>query len=328
MSRSATYIVASCVLVAAIGITCWQLDHSASKADDLADESVGTSLPDKLPGRLSARAREIDRESVCQKIADPSVRWEVRVDMLRSIEAGKLGPEEVDALYALLRHAPAAHQETGWWVVVNEIMEQMRVQAIGGNRFGEEMLAIVNDATAPEILRDYAVQHLGQWVSPRAEEPGQPSERDPRIVRETAESLARLVMASDTSRTSVPGTSLMVLVDMQGGGVPEKILNPVIESLNPWFAATLADRNGTGKITRISAISAIGMLHLTAHRPAIRNLATNETADPSLRLNSIAALGQIGEPGDIELLQTIAATDTRLRYAAQAALKNLTTTLR
>lgn len=315
MNRSSTFLTAALVLCAAGGVAYWQMT-------EIGNESV-TAPTRSNKDTFTPKAHRVDSESIYHKITDLSIRWEVRVDMLRRMEASNLKSEDVDALFTLLRYEPAAGQEQNWWVVVNEIMEQMRLQAIGSERYGKEMLAIMRDDTAPEILRDYAIQHLGQWVSPRGEQLGQPSEQNTEIIRETAETLASLVTDPNTAHTSISGTSLMVLIDMKGGGVSPEIITPVIESLKPWLAATLAGSNNTSKITRISAINAIGMLQLESFRPEIRNLATSESTDSSLRLNSIATLGQIGEASDMETLKTIAETDNRLQHAAQAALQKL-----
>ena len=52
----------------------------------------------------------------------------------------------------------------------------------------------------------------------------------------------------------------------------------------------------------------------------IQKIARNETADPSLRLSAIAALGIYRAESDREFLQEIANGQTRYRYAAQSAL--------
>lgn len=315
MSRRTTFTIAIILLASAIGIGFWR----NAKTRDEIEPSPTIANQQGTP-----RVHKVDSESIYRKLTDSSIRWEVRVDMLRRIEVDRLKSQDIDTLFSLLRYQPTAGQEQSWWVVVNEIMEQMRIHAIGSDRYGKELLSIMRDHTSPEILRDYAVQHLGQWVSPRGAQLGQPSEQDPEIIRETAETLAMLAMDTDTTHTSISGTSLMVLVDMKGGGVSKEVIDPVIASLQPWFAATLAGSNQAGKITRISAINAVGMLHLDAFLPQIRTLAISENMDSSLRLNSIATLGLIGQPSDMETLETIAKSDIRFQYAAQTALQKLT----
>jgi len=317
MNRSFTYSTAVLLLVVAGGLTYWQIARDKDKPS--AIESTSAAEPGS-PGY--PRGRTESRVDFT-KLTDNSVRWELRVDMLRRMEASQLGRKDVETLFELLHHQPDPGNEEHWWVVVNEIMEQMRLQAIGSDRYGREMLAIVRDADAPEVLRDYAVQHLGQWVTPRGAALGHPHEQDTAITREAAETFAMLAMDPSIEHTSVPGTALMLLVDMNSGGVDEEIINPVIESLQPWFAATLDGRNQTGKITRISAINAIGMLELETFHPDILAMATDENADPNLRLNSVAVLGQIGGVSDITTLETIAATDNRYYHAARAALEKI-----
>ncbi len=312
-------IPAALLLAGAGGIIWWQ--HARTDKHLLAaSNNPGLTSP-------HIRTEKAARDSRFQSLTDPSVRWQVRVDMLRRLDAGSLGQEDINTLYSLLKFQPAADQEENWWVVVNEIMEQMRLQAIAPERYANELLAIIRNPSAPDVLRDYAVQHLGRWCSPRGAKLGHPSERNPAIVRETVDTFAALVTDPSIAHTSIPGTTLMLLVDMKGGGVPEEIINPAIKTLEPWFATTITGNNNTGKITRISAINAIGMLALETFRPDIRSLATNESVDPSIRLNSIAALGQIGEPSDLAALQAIATSDSRLRFAAQAAFRNLTAIL-
>jgi hypothetical protein len=314
MNRSSTFLIAAITFLAAAGgIVYWQLNHTNQEKSVL------------LPVGQTVSPRKSTAASVYQKLTDPSLRWEVRVDMLRRMNAETLTPSDIETLFSLLRYQPDPGQQENWWVVANEIMEQMRLQAITPESYAKEMLALMRDPAAPEVMRDYAVQHLGQWVSPRGAALGQPSETNQAIVRETAETFAKLITDPANSHSTIPGTTLMLLIDMRGGGVPEEIINPVIDSINPWFTATLADTNQTSKITRISAINAIGMLQLKTFRPEIRSLATSETADPSLRLNSIAALGQIGDADDIPTLETIAKTDPRLQHAALAALDKLKT---
>jgi len=80
---------------------------------------------------------------------------------------------------------------------------------------------------AHEILRDYAVQHLGMWVTPRGKKLGHPSETDPVLVKRTTETFGRIVTDSSLGHTSIPGTTLMTLVDMRGelsgDGVPPEM---------------------------------------------------------------------------------------------------------
>lgn len=307
-------IALTSVLLAAAAIACWQL---------LGDEGQTQRKDVEVGNSAESSSRQNVLKSRFENLANTSVRWQVHVDKLRALDAATLGEHDIDILYTLLDHTPPAGQEENWWVVVNEIMEQMRIQAIAPERYTPELLVILRNPAASEVLRDYAVQHLGQWVTPRGKDLGYPYEQDENLVKETAETFESLVQDPTLANSSIPGTTLLVLVDMKEGGVSQEIIVPVIERLDPWFAAVLSGQISTGPLTRISAISAIAMLRLVEHRPSIRALAQSEDIDPSLRLNTIAALGLIGDTSDFATLDAIADSDSRFRYAALAARKTL-----
>lgn len=262
--------------------------------------------------------------SYWNKLTDSSIRWQVRVDMLRRLDKSNLTTGDTETLYQLLNHRPADQQQEAWWVVVNEIMEQMRKQAIGSDRYTDTLLSILGDDTAPVVLRDYAVQHLGQWICPRGVEQANPHETDLALIQEAAHALGNLVVDPDLAHTSIPGTTLAVLADMQGGGVSEATLSEVIERLHPWLEPTLKGENSVSQITRSSALNAVGALRLKQYRPVLSRLAGDEKTDSSLRLSSIAALGQIGAEEDLSLLQSLASGSTKYRFAAATALNKLT----
>lgn len=321
-------LLATLSIIGAGALGYWQFSKSQQATDDAARAKATQSELPKAATRTNhpndSGHPKAPKSLLIAKITDTSIRWEIRVDILRRLDADSLTGEEIDSLYSLLTHTPKPGQEGSWWVTVNEIMEQMRKQGIGADRYTPVMLSIIRDSDAPEVLRDYAVQHLGQWVTPRGAEQGVLSEPSPQLVHETAETLGKIITDATLAHTSIPGTTLMVIADMKSGGVPEATLAPVIDSLQPWFTSTISGKNDLPKITRISAINAVSILGIEEHAPAIRQLAESDTTDASIRLNSIAALGNIGTASDLTTLQAIATSTARYRYAAKAAYKKLT----
>lgn len=314
MPAKATIITAAALLTGATALVWWK-QGQGSVRPAVAPAATNAARPSPGKNRPSTR---------WDKLTDTSVPWQTRVATLRRLDAGTLTEADTDALYALLAHRPAPGQEEAWWVVANEIMEQMRKQAIGRERLTPALLGIIRDTGAPEVLRDYAVQHLGQWITPRGPRLGLPHEQDPEHVRETARTLAALVTDPALAHTSVPGTTLRVIADMSAGGLDEKTLGTILAPLHPWLRGTIGGESGASKITRISAINAVATLRRSEYRPSVLALATTTGTDPSLRLNSIAALGHIGTREDIPVLRELAATDTPFRHAARAALARLT----
>ena len=308
-------ILSSLLLLGAGAAICWQFSSKEKPEETTERQSESRSAVRSV--------RSEDKESRFAKLTDRSIRWEVRADMLRRIDPAALSSQDIDTLYSLLHHKPEVGQEKNWWVVVNEIMEQMRIHGIGAERYTETMLGIVNDSSVDEVIRDYAVQHVGQWVTPRLVKQGRPSESNPALIEQTTQDLSQLITDPALGHSSIPGTTLMVLIDMQEGGVSEQTLAPVIARLEPWFSQTIAGENQVGRTTRISAINAVGMLGLTDQAAVIRELANSEEIDASIRLNSIATLGMIGEDTDLETLSELSATSQTFRYAAKASYKRL-----
>ena len=313
-------ILAACLLLGAGGIAYWQFTSSER-------EHVSTDTTLSTASSQRSAKRKPDEESYLVKITDSSIRWQVRVDMLRRLDADSLSDSDVDTLYGLLKKKPEVGQEENWWVVVNEIMEQMRLQGIGVDRYSEELLSIITDSEGDEVLRDYAVQHLGQWVTPRGSKLGAPYEQDVSKIQQTVETFGNLITDGSLAHTSIPGTTLMLLVDMHGhddkSGVSSEILNPVIESLNPWMDSVISGNMQINKSLRISAINTVGMLGEAQHVQIIRQLAKSEDTDASIRLNSIAALGMIGDASDIESLKQLVDSGGKYHHAAKAAYKKL-----
>ena len=82
-------------------------------------------------------------ESRFSSLLDSSLPWESRTISLRELDKGKLGQEEVNELFELLRHQPEANLKESWYVTVNEIMEQMRIQGIGSERYTDSLINII-----------------------------------------------------------------------------------------------------------------------------------------------------------------------------------------
>lgn len=334
MNKS-TITLATLSIIGAGALGYWQISKSPESSqvskghnqEQATEAGMNQALPSTSSATRSSSSSSSTKAkrkvSIIDKITDTSIRWELRRDILLRMDADSLTADEIDSLYDLLTHSPQPGQEENWWVVVNEIMEQLRKQGIGKDRYTSSMLSIIRDIDAPEVLRDYAVQHLSQWVTPRAGIIETPSESDPQRVEEVATTLGAVITDTTLAHTSIPGTTLMALIDMKSGGVSDTTLSPVIDSLQPWFSSTIAGENDVNKITRISAINAVGMLQLQQHSAIVRQLAHSDDTDASIRLNSIAALGSIGSSDDLSVLKAIATSDTRYRHAAKSAINKL-----
>ena len=140
-------------------------------------------------------------------LVDPSIKWQLRVDMLRRLDATSLNQTEIDYLYSLLDHKVNSRQNESWWVVLNEVMEQMQKQSIEPERFDAAMLAIIADDTRHAVVRDYAVQHIA--ISLKSTDRADALDRIPVIV----DALAEQIASTQSQHTTITGTAMLALVD-------------------------------------------------------------------------------------------------------------------
>ena len=76
-----------------------------------------------------------------------------------------LGAAERRALYDFLLDPHRVDDLTAdqEYVLVNEIMKELRQQTNGAPMFGAVLAAIYRNVKQAPVLRDYAIQHLGEW---------------------------------------------------------------------------------------------------------------------------------------------------------------------
>jgi len=227
------------------------------------------------------------------------------------------------SLYNQLDFTPEAARAEEWYVIVNEIMEQLRHDSLPSDRYATALLQITQNADVPSVVRDYAVQHLSLAINPLEGKDRISYLNDPTQVQNILSTFAELVTDPTLGNTSVPGTTVMVMADLKHSGLTTTHFSLALDTLKPFFLSALSGEQHISKLTRISTLNAIGGLGLTEYAPMIRSLALAENTPNDIRLNSIAALGQLGTEEDHPALQRIADSDSRLRYAAKSALKNL-----
>lgn len=280
--------------------------------------------PSQAPGPPSASRTRVPRAQGNRftTLTDESIRWQVRVDRLRRLDATTLNTAETRHLYALLRHKPASQHREAWWTVLNEIMEQMRRQAIAPDLYTDTLSAIIGDPAVHPVARDYAVQHLGIWITPRPSVTGvAPHEQNPEKVAGAIEAITAVITEPAVQHTTIPGTALMVLADAHSGGL--SATKASFTRLKPWLATTISGTSGASLVTRTSAINTAALMQCSEHLPAIRALVTDDATNDSVRLSSIAALGHLAENDDLGTLRTLADGHSKFKHAAQAALKKL-----
>ena len=303
--------------------------EEASTIDERAQVSISAvpiSETDHTPpnGLVTPAFEVLPLSTRFQFLTDPSISWQVRANHLRELDANTLSSSEVDALYELLEHRPLPEHAEDWWTVVNEVMEQMRLQAIGRDRYAKALLAIIRDPSVSEIPRDYSIQHLMQWIAPHGESLGLPQEEDPALVREAVTATITAIIDPELAQTNIPGTALNMLVNARSGVIEPQIIDEAISQLQPWIRGVIPGRISVEPNNRKDAIGAAGSLGLREHYTMIRGFAFDDQVDPDVRLRSIAALALYDHEADLEPMRQIARSNSPLNYAAKSALGKMT----
>lgn len=312
MKRTQLIALASLVLVTGVALVI---------RDRMRDDG-GTAVPQQPHVGKSAETREVEparpsrMPDLIAMLADPSLHESRQIEAVRGLP-GALTQGEFEELMELIRGPVPANRSAGTWhVIVNEIMNVLREPRFHLKGYGGAMAGMVADQGADPVIRDYAAQHLALSLDRVAHAP---TAADFQLAMETFLTVAA---SGDEAFHDVTGTILMSLTAVSETLHPGD-LAPYRDRLGAVIVALVSGERKASLSNQISAIQAAGRLGFPEALPAIRSYAAGNAPNPSIRLSSVAALGYFADPADRPFLQQLAASDDKLRFAAQTALKNL-----
>jgi len=308
------------VLIGAVVICVWKTRHlpadALSTAPPPAVRHTHARPPAATPTSLNATT-------------DPGQAWQVRVALLRNSLRSECGEPEIRYLYELLaKGAPKGELPEHWYVIANELMNQLLIHDSDCERLSANLLRLLQDDHQPLVLRDYAVQHLATLLTPHSRQTptGEAPQPPPEISTQILRALVAAATDSALEQSSIPGTTLMMLINLvrSPGNVD---CSQAVTALKPWLSLALQDGSSISTPVRVSAVQAAGVLAPQEFRPTLRRLAYQENGQSSLRLPAIAAIAHCGEAADLQKLEQIARTHPELFYAAREAGAALTSRL-
>ena len=285
----------------------------------------GSGAADAAPEHYSSPpARRVERtprelSSRWQPLLDPARSREERLEIVRGVRDG-VSRMEAEDLLGLMDHRPTGAGQEEWWVILNEIMDQLGKNGVQTTTFCDRLVELAADPSQPEVVRDYAIQHLSNLVAPVV--PDRAEGLDD--VRKLAgiKAISAAIKDPSGSYTTVPGTGLLALAEISSR-VDRSLTQPVWKDLQSFLLPLIEGRSDAGLPVRTSAIQAVALNGEDAYLPAIRNIAGGEAVSPSLRLSSIAALGLYGRSEDVPILERLSAAGHPYQYAAKAALARI-----
>jgi hypothetical protein len=309
------------LLLVGIGLAgVWLWENSRPAMPEVA--VTHTRRPSPPPARAAPPVTRLDF------LTDLGQPYQVRINLLRSTLADGCSEPEIYYLYQLLSQGAAeAEVPEHGYVIANDIMAQLLSHETDPTRFADKLTSLISDREQPEVVRDYAVQYLASWLNPRSAQATKVlAAPSPEIAAQVLKSLVTAATDPALGQTTIPGTTLMMLVDLtrSGSGVD---CRESIATLRPWFGQALAYSSTLSQSVRVSAVIAAGVLAPDEFRPILRKIAYQPDGSAALQLPALASLGQSGEATDLPQLQNIAATQPALAYAAADACRVLTTRL-
>ncbi|NJM39069.1 MAG: hypothetical protein HC845_15110 [Akkermansiaceae bacterium] len=314
------YFVLTIALIGGVGVFVWKKSTAVSP---LTQAPPIASPPRVAPPRVAPQSTRLNF------LTDIGQPYQARIDQFRSVLSEDCSEPELRYLYQLLENpAPQGELSEHWYVIANDIMTQILAHETDPQRFATTFTGLLSNSNQPEVIRDYAVQYLAEWLNPRSTQATASSlaAPSPQLATQVLQSLVTATMDPALEQSSIPGTSLMMLIDLKRS-VNTIDCSEAIAALKPWLTRALRDGSTLSNPVRVSAVSAAGILAPTEFRPLIRQIAYQENGTSSLRLPAIAAIGRAGETEDLPKLRQIATSSPELSYAALGAHDTLSSLL-
>jgi hypothetical protein len=321
MSRStAIRLAAAATVLAALAAIVWRWNPDKTPATAATSQPGVTTRTPRPPSAPPS--------DCITGLNDHAKPWQVRLQTLDRDLVKSCTENDIRSLYALLSPGqPGNETPATWYVIANGVMNQLLQHDKDDARFARTFLAIARDPRQPDVLRDYAVQHLVCRIDPStsvapATGPVSPPPHESAAAPEILKGIADLATDPALASTAIPGTSLMMLSNLvANSGAAD--CRPALETIRPWLAFALRDDSTLPLPTQISAVRFASVVWPAEFRPRIREIAYRTNGGSALRLPAIAALAACGDPTDIPKLREIAANTPALSYAAKEAAGRL-----
>jgi hypothetical protein len=306
MKTKATILSLAVIVIVAVGYLVWPQKATEMSPFDQAHLSAGHEMRPKIP--LSP---------LLVGIASPSIHWEERIKSVNQLP-DHLDSGTVGYLFDYLSNKPAEDSLENWHIVCNEIMQTLRKRELQPGQYTRKLIVLIETSTEDPVIRDYAVQHLSQWIAgvdPEAKE------SDPLLISKAFDAMCDQASAASNGNLTLVGTTLNALVDAMNHGV-EAILSKR-ENLQKIALKLAASEDGSiVNYNRSTALQAAALLNAPGLPELCRDLATRQNVAPDIRLGSVAALGLSGNAADLPLLETFS-NGSPFKFAADAAIRRI-----
>ena len=218
-----------------------------------------------------------------------------------------------------------------WFTLANDIMQLLRSQQPAMPEITPALLGLWNDSHQDPTLRDYALQHLREWVSDH--DVRSAHETNPTQVKEIQSTFLAAIDSENPNydrQSTTLGTALLALHEWHQKGHPHAMggMSSMIDTpFEARLLSILADA-AVHRGTRATALQIAAQRKMTNALPVARQILNQAESDMILRLAAINFLGSNGSSEDKEFLlnfQQQHVNDTLLQSSLAKALQSLAT---
>ena len=282
---------------------------SVREAGEVRTVSAGRA-PGRRPAPCPVLGVSAAVETVCGLDRKTAGSYPARIAAFRSIQNRRsLSPEDVLSLLGYIASTNDTMRADRTAGLKNEVLNLLRDQDPVPSRLVPLLVEMIGSGDFDATITDYCIQHLGAMWKELADG----GRRDE----------VRNVFASAASRRDLPyaGTALYSLAD-------ERNAPPECRRKLRRLTVGLACDPSANRLARISAIQLAAQRGFTEVLPSVRAVLAESRPDPVLATVSVGALGCLGGPADVALLESLREKGgERLRPAVEAAAARLGKTL-
>ena len=247
--------------------------------------------------------------NLIQTIANPSADYWARMHAVNAFSS-RLSDADWDSLRKFLLKTDTLDNDSIGQVLKNNLMTALCVINPPPSGLGDLFVQIYRDHKQDEVIRDYAVQHLGQYYEQMS------GRENSDILLQSVQSV--LWDAVNEPVGSVGGTALLTLKrlsdEFPGGFDRERIRDT---------AMRMAGNPIAGELAHITAFQICAQMSASAALPLLLEASANGQTMTE-RISATGSLGLLGGPDQIPYLnRIIQGPEDRLRLAAQHALAQI-----
>ena len=280
----------------------------------------------------SARAWEGLRSTLIEALGlGVACQLNYRTRLIHELPNDLTAVETEALLTAMMERCPSAISPGTHSTYMHEIACKLQPYAAIRERFARALASLARDVQRDASTRDYAIQHL-RLVCIHAD----PSLRASVVAtfREFT-SLDTSIAASSILSLHLLGSAAELRADSDSLGAPNHAGIPVSSAahspaaspipdseLAPLLAPIFATDNSRANLSaRLTAMRIVGERRMRTFRQPLLKALTDRSEHALLRMAAAGALGNIGDPADLQALASIDPGDPRVAAALRHALR-------